>query len=118
MIVHLVSGSHAHPAQLGKAFAVDLGTAALRRRCAALKDLSHVVEQPRCREQNVRRLRSLNAIHEKSCIVVPLRLRFLKPVVGSILVLRHAVAAEIEFSQQVSSLEMGVKFSRCRATYR
>ena len=106
VIVRLVSGGDAHPAQLGKAFAVDLDAAALRRRRAALKDLSHVVEQPRCREQNVRRLRSLDAIHEKSCIVMSLRLRFLEPVVGSVLVLRHAVAAEIELSQQV--LRVGI----------
>ena len=77
MIVRLVSGSHAHPTQLGEALAVDLDTIALRRRSAALKDLSHVVEQPRCREQNVRRLLPLDAVHEKSRIVVPLRLCFL-----------------------------------------
>ena len=96
MVACFMSGSHTHPTQLGEPLAVDLDAAVLRRRCAALKDLSHVVEQPRRREQNVRRLRSLGAVQEKSGIVVSLRLRFLKPVVGSILVLRHAVAAEIE----------------------
>ena len=71
-----------------------------------MKNLSQMVEQPRCREQTVRRLLPLDTVHEKSCIVVSLRLRFLKPVVGSILVLRHTVAAEIEFSQQV--LRIGI----------
>ena len=69
MIVRLVSGGDTHSAQLGKAFAVDLDAVALRRRRAALKNLSHVVEQPRCREQNVRRFRTLDAVYEKSCIV-------------------------------------------------
>ena len=101
MIVRLVSGGDTHPAQLGKAFAVDLNAAVLRRRSASLKDLSHVIEQPRCREQYVRRLRPLNAVQEKSRIIVTLRMGFLKPVAGSIPVLRHAVAAEIELSQQV-----------------
>ena len=91
-----MSGSHAHSAQLGEALAVDLDTAALQRRRAALKDLSHMVEQPRCREQHVRRLRALDAVHEKSRIVMSLRLRFLKPVVSSVPVLRHTVATEIE----------------------
>ena len=99
MIVRLVSGSHAHPPQLGEPLAVNLDATALRRGRTALKDFPHVIEQPCRREQNVRRLRSLNAIHEKSCIVMSLRLRFLKPVVGSVLVLRHAVAAETELSQ-------------------
>ena len=100
------SGSHTHPTQLGEALAVDLDTAALRRRRIGLKKLSQMVEQSSRREQNVRRLRSLNAVHEKSCIVVSLRLRFLKPVVGSVLVLRHAVTAETELSQQV--LRVGI----------
>lgn len=106
MIVRLVSGSHAHSAQLGEAFAVDLNAAVLRSRRAVLKNLSHVIEQPCCREQNVRQLLPLDAVHEKSRILMSLRLRFLKPVVGSVLVLWHAVAAEIEFSQQV--LRVGI----------
>ena len=39
MIVRLVSGSHTHPTQLGEALAVDLDTAALRRRRAALEKI-------------------------------------------------------------------------------
>ena len=66
MIVRLVSGGDTHPAQLGKAFAVDLNATVLRCRRAALKNLSYVVEQPRCRKQNVRRLWSLDAVQEKT----------------------------------------------------
>ena len=45
---------------------------------------------------------------------MPLRLRFLKPVVGSILVLRHAVAAETEFSQQVLRIGIALLSSHAR----
>ena len=44
MIVRLVSGGDTHLAQFGKTFAVDLNAGVLRRRCATLKDLSHVVK--------------------------------------------------------------------------
>ena len=102
MVILLVAMGEALLSQLFTEFTVgvDESRAALRQG-VVLKDIRHVVEQPRHRKEHLRRCRSALPFQKALCVVVPLLCRQGQPLDALLFVPLDYLSLEQQFPQQI-----------------